>query len=331
MDIKRIEMVLREITASADTVLIKPDHMAICAADKRYYLGRRRKEILDAKLPMALIHEAVGTVLYDYGKRFKPGDSVVLVPLEIERKDSGVKGNYREDSKFASSDCDGFMRDIVALPHDRLVPVERQNASAYVFSEILSVALSAVETFEKLCDTRKDGFGIWGDGSMGYVMGLALRYRYPEAKIYQFGKTARKLQKFSFATATCYIDRIPEGLRLDHCFECVGGTGSETAVEQILDIVSPQGCVSLLGVSEERIEINTRKVLEKGLRLVGNSRSDYGDIKKAADLIRDNDFFRRYLRMMISDILPVMSESDIHKAFEQDVLNDFKTVIKWEL
>ena len=39
-------------------VVIKPNYLAICHADQRYYLGNRSPEILRRKLPMALIHEA---------------------------------------------------------------------------------------------------------------------------------------------------------------------------------------------------------------------------------------------------------------------------------
>ena len=39
--------------------------------------------------------------------------------------------------------------------------------------------------------------------------------------------------------------------------------GSQSAVNQIIDLISPEGTVSLMGVSEYPIEINTRLVLEK--------------------------------------------------------------------
>lgn len=46
-------------------VLIRPKYMAICHADQRYYLGKRDHKILKKKLPMALIHECCGEVVYD--------------------------------------------------------------------------------------------------------------------------------------------------------------------------------------------------------------------------------------------------------------------------
>lgn len=68
---------------------------------------------------------------------------------------------------------------------------------------------------------------------------------------------------------------------VDHAFECVGGIKSEDAIEQIIDHINPEGCISLMGVSEEPVDVNTRMVLEKGLTLLGNSRSGYEDLKSS--------------------------------------------------
>lgn len=328
MDAKRIEMKQREIKCGGDSVLVKPNYMSICAADQRYYLGRRKKEIMREKLPMALIHEATGTVLHDYSGQFKSGKKVVLVPLEAAEGDE--KANYRIKSKFASSGHDGFMQDMFALPHNRVIPVKNDSV-VYVFSEILSVAISAVSAFESVRKTNPTVFGVWGDGSMGFVMSLVLRCKYPEAKIYVFGKTARKLNKFTFVTKTVYIDNIPDNLNINHTFECVGGAGSEIAIRQILKLISPQGTVSLLGVNEDAVLIKTRRILEKGLTVIGNSRSDEADFREAVKLIQENELCKKYLRILISETIEVKTENDIYHAFDQDVLNDFKTVIKWAL
>ena len=40
-------------------ILIRPNFMAVCHADQRYYQGKRDPKILAKKLPMAMIHEFV--------------------------------------------------------------------------------------------------------------------------------------------------------------------------------------------------------------------------------------------------------------------------------
>lgn len=329
MDTKRIEMVQREVTFDKDIVIATPDFISVCAADQRYYQGKRKREILRRKLPMALIHEATATVVYDTGGRYKAGSKVVLVPLIPSGEKSGVKANYDSNSVFMSSGHDGFMQDFVTVPQAEVVPIDGDYSVIYVFSELLSVIFNALEAFTQACVTDQSSFGIWGDGSVGYIAGLVIRCLYPNAKIYAFGKTARKLQRFSFADDVFYIDDVPRGLHINNCFECVGGVGSESALRQIVELIAPQGCVSMLGVSEEEIPINTRGVLDKGLKLLGNSRSSTEDFVKAVDLIKNSKVCRNYLETLISEVVDIRCESDITRLFEQDILNDFKTVGRW--
>ncbi len=331
MDMKRIEMVQREIFFNADDIIVRPDYLSICAADQRYYFGQRSRKVLDEKLPMALIHEATATVMYDPSGCFPKGSSVVLIPLIEEAFANGIKANYNPQNRFSSSGSDGFMRDMISIPRNRVIPIDRNDSKTFVFSELISVVINALDTFEKNRIINTDKIGVWGDGNMGFIVSLVLHCLYPDAEIYVFGKSMRKLQHFSFVKKTFVIDRIPEDITVNHCFECVGGKNSEQAIEQMIDIISPQGCINLLGVSENPVSVNTRFVLEKGLILIGSSRSNSDDMKKAVKLISENAVCRKYLKMLISEIIVVHDENDMIHAFEQSTLNDFKTVMKWEV
>lgn len=329
MDIKRIEMVQREVEFSNDTVIAKPEFISVCAADQRYYQGKRKREILNSKLPMALIHESTATIIQDTSGKLKPGSKAVLVPLIPSNVKSAVKANYDSKSEFMSSGRDGFLRDFIDVPIEGVIPITDEYSVIYVFSELISVVFNALESFEKACETEKSSFGVWGDGSMGFITSMVLRCLYPESRVYVFGKTIRKLQRFSFADEVFYIDNIPKNLQIDNCFECVGDVGSETAIRQIIEIISQQGCICLLGVSEEEISVNTRSVLDKGLKLLGSSRSSADDFIKAVELIQSSSICKKYLETIISEVIEIRNESDITKLFEQDILNDFKTVGKW--
>ena len=331
VDTKRIEMTLREVEFGDDTVLTAPDYLSICAADQRYYFGKRSREMLNQKLPMALIHEATATVLFDGSGKLGTGDKVVLVPLIEKTHTDGIKSNYDPANPYVSSGLDGFISDYVAVPHRRIVPIPGEYLPIYVFSELLSVAINALEAFDSARCTDAGIVGVWDDGNMGYIIGLALRCLYPEIELIVFGKTLRKLQRFSFADHTYTFDDVPNGISINHAFECVGGSSSEAAIRQMFEITRPQGCISLLGVSEEAVPINTRIVLEKGFRIIGNNRSNADDMKKAVSLIYDSDTCKKYLTTLISEIVNVKEEKDIAFAFEQSSLNDFKTIMKMEI
>ena len=328
MDAKRIDMVQREVAIGNDLLLARPRYISVCAADQRYYQGKRKREIMRNKLPMALIHEATATVLHDPTGKLKNGTGIVPLPL-LPNGQATVKPNYDEGSEFCSSGRDGYMCDYISSPQSGFVQLPDSCSVVYVFSELVSVVFNALEAFEMGNMTGSHSFGVWGDGSMGYIVSLVLRCVYPDAKIYVFGKTARKLDRFSHTADVFFIDDVPTGLRVSHAFECTGDGGSEVALRQIIDTILPQGCINLLGVSEEEISVNTRAVIEKGLKLIGHSRSGIGDMRKAVDLIHASPTCRRYLETLISEVIEIRNESDITRLFENDILNDFKTVGTW--
>ncbi|MBR3780805.1 MAG: ribitol-5-phosphate dehydrogenase [Clostridia bacterium] len=315
-----------------NSVLLRPLYLSVCKADQRYYLGNRSREALKAKLPMALIHECVAKVVFDPTGSFKPGEIVVPVPNTPMDEDDIIAENYRPTSRFCSSGYDGFLRDYIDISPDRLVRVpEGTDLRIASFAELISVSVHAISRFEKFSHKRKDSVGIWGDGNVGFITALILRALYPDMKIYVFGTVYDKLAYFSFADGAYHVDHVPEGLKIDHAFECVGGEGSRFAIAQIIDLINPEGSIGLMGVSERFVDINTRMVLEKGLNLFGSSRSGVEDFQRTMDILAENPKIPAYLENLIGGVVEVRTISDIHSAFAQDISRHFgKTVIKWE-
>lgn len=313
------------------SVILRPEYLSICKADQRYYLGNRSREALKEKLPMALIHECVARVVFDPTGHFKKGELVVPVPNTPTEDDEVIAENYRRSSHFCSSGYDGFLRDYIDISFDRLVRVpEGLDLKIASFTELISVAVHAVSRFERFSHSRKDSIGIWGDGNVGFITALILRALYPDSKLYIFGTVYEKLGYFSFADGTYHVDHIPEGLTIDHGFECVGGEASRFAIAQIIDMINPEGSIGLMGVSESFIGINTRMVLEKGLRLFGSSRSGVADFERTMQILKDNPQIAEYLENIIGNVVEIHSIPDIHYAFSQDISRHFgKTVLKW--
>lgn len=315
-----------------NSVLLRPLYLSVCKADQRYYQGKRSREALKAKLPMALIHECVAKVVFDPTGNFKPGEIVVPVPNTPTEDDDVIAENYRPTSRFCSSGYDGFLRDYIDIAPDRLVRVpDGADLRIASFAELISVSVHAISRFEKFSHSRRDSVGIWGDGNVGFITALVLRVLYPEMKIYVFGTVYDKLAYFSFADGAYHVDHVPENLKIDHAFECVGGEGSRFAIAQIIDLINPEGSIGLMGVSERFVDINTRMVLEKGLNLFGSSRSGVEDFQRTMDLLAENPKISAYLENLVGGVVEVRTISDIHSAFAQDISRHFgKTVIKWE-
>jgi ribitol-5-phosphate 2-dehydrogenase len=316
-----------------DCIVVRPTHLSICAADQRYYTGTRGKEALSKKLPMALIHEGIGEVVFDPEGELSPGTRVVMVPNTPVETDDVIAENYLRSSKFRSSGFDGFMQDYVFLRRDRFVVLPGHiNSYVAAFTELVSVAMHAISRFERKSHARREAFGVWGDGNLGFITSLLLKRKYKGCKVYVFGKTPFKLDNFSFADATYNINEIPDDMAFDHAFECVGGVGSQYAVNQIIDYIKPEGSIALLGVSEYPIEVNTRMVLEKGITLIGSSRSGHADFKATVDFLSENPDVVEYLETLIGSVNEVKTIGDMISTFEKDLTTPWgKTILKWEI
>ena len=73
-----------------------------------------------------------------------------------------------------------------------------------------------------------------------------------------------------------------------------------------------------------------KEVIEKGLTLIGSSRSGIEDFRTAVLVLEDEKFRKRINRIIFED-RPVNSVQDIHRVFETDLKTQFKTVFKWNL
>ena len=157
-----------------------------------------------------------------------------------------------------------------------------------------------------------------------------LKFLLPSSQIIVFGKDQSKLNLFSFVNERHFVDAIPEDMSFDHAFECVGNQASSQAINDVIKYIAPQGSLMLMGVSELPVPVNTRDVLEKGMTLIGCSRSGREDFLQAARVMADKDAHNR-LSMIITEFGAVKNIKDIHSVFAADSNNPFKTVLKWEV
>ena len=330
---RQFEVVFRDLRLDGPEVLVRPTYLAICNADQRYYQGRRSEEILRQKLPMALIHEGIGSVIYDASGAFRPGERVIMIPnVPVEHSDV-IAENYLRSSKFRGSSMDGFMQEYISTAPDRLIriPETLNNDPVAAFTEMVSVCYHCLSRFDRTAHSCRRTLGVWGDGNMGYFTSLLLRTLYPDSTILVFGVDSEKLSNFSFADEVYNVSRIPAGLEIDHGFECVGGNAAGQVIEQIIGHIRPEGTIAILGVSEDPVPIRTRMVLEKGLRILGTSRSGREDFEGLVRLYSKNPEVVEYLEKMVGAVVPVRKVQDMTAAFEMDIHKEMgKTIMKWE-
>ena len=310
-------------------VLVKVDVMAICKADIRYFLGAREKSVLEHKYPLAPIHEAVGHVVKDPTGTFKKGDQVILIPNSVDeqycadpdnrrcqRPDLGE--NYYSKATFRSSTTDGFMREYYTASPDLLVKYEHVPANLAVFSELLSVASAALRRID-FKDVKK--LALFGDGIMAYIVYIVLMHDHPELDLTVFGIDQNKLAMFKDAKTTTYEDY--KGEKFDTLIECVGGKYSENAINNMIVLAIPGADLILMGVSEDKVLVNTRVVLDKGLSLKGVTRSTREDFIHASKIIQDKKSQEKLSIMVLSEN-KINSVIDVYRCYEEEINNKTK-------
>ena len=326
-----IEEFIDTVEGMENQVLVKVDVMAICKADIRYYLGMREKSVLEHKYPLAPIHEAVGHVLKDPTGTFKKGDKVILIPNSVDERYYSDKSNrrcLREDmgenyypkAVFRSSSADGFLRNYYTCSPDLLVKYD-ENVSPHlaVFSELLSVASAALR---RINFNEVEKLALFGDGIMAYIVYVMLVNDHPNLDVTVFGVDDEKLKCFKkakTAKANSY-----SGEKFDTLIECVGGRFSEDAINSMIDLAIPGADLILMGVSEDKIGVNTRLVLEKGLSLKGVTRSTRKDFEHVSSMLNKKEV-QDDLSIMVLSVNTIGSVIDVYKCFEADISN--KTVI----
>ena len=329
---RRFEAEFTDIDLNTDAVIVRPTYLSICNADQRYYQGKRNAKVLKEKLPMALIHEGIGSVVFDAAGEYDPGDDVVMVPNTPFEEDDVIAENYLRSSRFRASGYDGFMQDLVAMRRDRLVRLPAGiNKEVAAFTEFVSVGYHAVNRFDRKSHSRRNAVGFWGDGNLSYVTSLIFKKRFPDVKVYVFGIHESKMRDFMFVDGTYNVADIPDDLMVDHAFECIGGQASGTGINQIIDHINPEGTISILGVSEEPVPIFTRMVLEKGLTIFGSSRSGVQDFRDVISIYEEHPEIVDYLEDIVSQVIPVKNINDMNRAFDEDIRKaGGKTVMIWE-
>ena len=134
---RQFEVAFEDISIDREHVLVRPTYLSICNADERYYQGKRAEDILRQKLPMALIHEGIGRIIYDPTGSFETGERVVFIPNIPCEEDPAAAENYLRSSKFRGSSMNGLMQEYIQTRPDRLVRVpEGMNDLVAAFTEM---------------------------------------------------------------------------------------------------------------------------------------------------------------------------------------------------
>lgn len=321
---KRFEIFVEDIRN--ENVLVRPDYLAVCKADIRYYLGNRSLSILKRKFPMSLIHEATGVIVRDKSGEFKSGQRVVLLPCRRSECDGSkcevcvrdnphLLDNYCPESKFCSSNYDGFSKELIDLDKEYMIPIPDEIGEEAVFSELISVGCCALRRAGFTEGESVNSVTVWGDGIMGYIISLVAKYGFG-CEVNIVGLSKEKLEKFDFANIY-YSNDIEALPRMSVAIEAVGGNASGIAANQAIDKLYSGGKLILSGVANDNVPLNTRMVLEHGISIRGTTRSVRCDFEKAVELLTIPEF-REHIKTLLLSVREVNNIRDYYAVFEEE-------------
>ena len=321
---KRFEIFVEDIRN--ENVLVRPDYLAVCKADIRYYLGNRSLSILKRKFPMSLIHEATGVVVRDKSGELKSGQRVVLLPCRKSECDGSkcevcvrdnphLLDNYCPESKFCSSNYDGFSKELIDLDKEYMIPIPDDIGEEAVFSELISVGCCALRRAGFTEGESVKSVTVWGDGIMGYIISLVAKYGFG-CEVNIVGLSKEKLEKFDFANVY-YSNDIEALPRMSVAIEAVGGNASGIAANQAIDKLYSGGKLILSGVANDNVPLNTRMVLEHGISIRGTTRSVRCDFEKAVELLTIPEF-RKHIKTLLLSVREVNNIRDYYAVFEEE-------------
>lgn len=326
-------------------VAVEPLMGSVCHADLRYYTGQRRPEALARKLPMALIHEGIGRIVESRAPGRTIGQRVIVVPnipgylLDNVAPEnccpacqSGKGESYCTRGKFLGSGVDGIAQSRLILPAACALPIPDDVPDEIaVLAELCSVSYHALSRLTDKLQGADVRVAVFGDGPVGYLTAAMVHHYFgiePD-RLQVFGAVPEKLAQFDFASTALVQECDFAAFKpFDIVVECTGGRFSESAINQAIDIASPMGYLILMGVTEDRVPINTRDILEKGIKVMGSSRSSSSDFEQVISIMSDAACQSTLRKLLPEHVMEVSSSENFTEIMDHAAAHrDWKKVV----
>ena len=277
-------------------LLLRPVRSGICGSDLKLYTGNRERSAIMMQLPIALLHEGVAEVVavgegtaYSVGQHVVPSPNIPCTIAHPDRYPSqdeacyacrpgGAGANYCTDGDFLSSNIDGMARTAFVHPAACTVPLPAGTSDTLaVLAEPLATVLAGLEQASATGDAL---FLVLGNGAIGILTVIVLRATL-DVKPHQIIMTGHHWDERAGVVdgLATPVEDDGGGLaselagRIDVAFECVGGESNDQTLALAVDMLRPGGRGVMFGPSESPLLFDTRKVIAKGLSLVGCNRA----------------------------------------------------------
>jgi len=272
-----------------DEVLINVKAASICGADLHAYKGLSKRR----KPPLIMGHEFSGEVT-QVGKKVKKlskGDRVAVEPIISCGRCKPCKQGKRnvcENRRLIGLHSSGAFAEYVAVPEIKCYKLpEKISFEEAALIEPLAVAVHAINITPI---KKEDNIVIIGSGTIG-LMVLQVARNINSGKIIVTGHRDYLLEEAKKLDANQVINTNEndpvKSIRsiyngADVVFEAVG---RQDTVQQALSMLTSGGCVTIIGMLEDKMELDMLNVTVKEIEIRGSYGYKSDDFKQALNLV----------------------------------------------
>ena len=273
---RQMEIVsVAEQALKANEVLLRLAYVGFCGSDLNTWLGRNPM----VKMPVIPGHE-VGAVIEKVGadvpEILKPGMVVTCNPYTNGRV------NACEHNETLGVQCNGAMREFIALPWEKVIPAGGLDPRTCALIEPMSVGFHAVNRAQV---TDIDTVVVIGCGMVG--MGAIVRSALRGATVIAADIDDEKLALAKEMGATYAINTKTEDVHA-RLQEMTGGFGPDVMIEAVgspvtynmaVNEVAFTGRVVCIGYAKTEVSFQTKYFVQKELDIRGSRNAQPSDFR----------------------------------------------------
>ncbi len=277
--------------AGAGEVLLKLQYVGFCGSDLNTWLGRNTM----AKANVIPGHE-IGATIEALGDgcpaALAVGQTVTVNPYTncgTCPSCRNLRANACQHNETLGVQRDGAMRDYIALPWQKVIPVDGLAPRDAALIEPMSVGFHAVARAQV---TDNDVVLVFGCGMVG--LGAVVRAARRGATVVAVDLSPEKLALAAALGAKHGIDSARENV-VDRIREITGGAGADVVIEAVgspvtyvsaINAVSFTGRVVCIGYAKSEIAFQTKYFVQKELDIRGSRNAMPDDFRAVIRYLR---------------------------------------------
>ena len=330
---KRISVVdLPVPEAGEGEVLLKMEYVGFCGSDLNTFRGANAL----AKSPVIPGHE-IGAVVAACGPgvpdHLRPGQTVTVNPYTA----CGIcpscrrgRPNACRNNQTFGVQRDGAMREMMAVPWQKVIPAGGLSTRETALVEPMSVGFHAIS---RGMVTDTDTVMVIGCGMVG--LGAVVRAKRRGATVIAADIDAEKLAIAREMGAQYALDTRDAGFR-EALAEITGGDGPDVVVEAVgspatyrlaVDCVAFTGRVVCIGYSKADVSFETRLFVQKELDIRGSRNAEPSDFKAVIRFL-EQDGGKCPTERLISRIVAFEEASEALNYWDQNPGKVFRILLK---